>query len=237
MGKSMSIFIEELQASDPSGLEEENRRLEECLKTLEQETTENMDRRGAIGNQIEQLEHGSEGSLTRVMQESLLEGLHEKSREWASWFGPGKSLLKQSKSMRRKGSLQLSLKPRPFFQRLPEAGTRGFIPRSTLPKSMLKIGKDVKRASGTQPGNSRTALSLPAFRFYQGIRQAFGISSVVFDDVLVNFDPERCKSTCEAIKDLVSGNQVFYFTCHPETVQMLVERFPEARAVDLDKVA
>ena len=59
---------------------------------------------------------------------------------------------------------------------------------------------------------------------------------VVFDDVLVNFDPERCKSTCEAIKDLVSGNQVFYFTCHPETVQMLVERFPEARAVDLDAV-
>ena len=83
-GEKYELFIEELQASDPSGLEEENRRLEECLETLEQETSENMDRRGAIGNQIEQLEHGNEGSLTRVMQESLLEGLHEKSREWAS---------------------------------------------------------------------------------------------------------------------------------------------------------
>jgi uncharacterized protein YhaN len=34
----------------------------------------------------------------------------------------------------------------------------------------------------------------------------------------------------------VSGNQVFYFTSHHETVNMLVERFPEARAVDLDAV-
>jgi len=52
----------------------------------------------------------------------------------------------------------------------------------------------------------------------------------------VNFDPERCSSTCEAIKDLASTNQIFYFTCHPETVQMLSERFPECRVVDLDEV-
>ena len=237
-GEKYDIFIEELQASDPSGLEEENRRLDECLKTLEQETTENMDRRGAIGNQIEQLEHGSEGSLARVMQESLLEGLHEKSREWASLVLARKVLAKAIEVYEKERQPAVIVEAQAFFSKI--TGGRYTRIYSPLNSSEIHVeDREGRQKSVPELSRGTTEQLYLSLRF--GFIREFGRHSeslpVVFDDVLVNFDPERCKSTCEAIKDLVSGNQVFYFTCHPETVQMLVERFPEARAVDLEKVA
>ena len=41
---------------------------------------------------------------------------------------------------------------------------------------------------------------------------------VVMDDVLVNFDPERARAACEAIRDLSEQHQVVFLTCHPQTV-------------------
>jgi len=236
-GEKYDVFVEELQASDPLGLEEENRRLEECLETLEHKTSENMDRRGAIGNQIEQLEHGSEGSLARVMQRSLLEGLHEKSREWASLVLAQKILTKAIQVYEKERQPAVIVEAQAFFSKITAGRYRRIY--SPLNSSEIYVEDREGRKKSIQELSRGTAEQLYlSLRF--GFIREFGRHSeslpVVFDDVLVNFDPERCKSTCEAIKDLVSGNQVFYFTCHPETVQMLVERFPEARAVDLDAV-
>lgn len=231
------ILVEELQASDPSGLKEENRRLEECLKTLEQEISDTIDRRGAIRNQIEQLEHGSEGSLARVMQESLLEELHEKSREWASLVLAREILAKAIKVYEKERQPAVIVEAQAFFSKI----TRGRYTRIYSPLNSTEIYVEDRdgRQKRIQELSRGTAEQLYlSLRF--GFIREFGRHSeslpIVFDEVLVNFDPERCKSTCEAIKDLASDNQVFYFTCHPETVQMLVERFPEIRAVDLDAI-
>ncbi|WP_292390783.1 AAA family ATPase [Methanosarcina sp. UBA5] len=231
------IFVEELQASDPSGLKEENRRLEECLKTLEQEISDTIDRRGAIRNQIEQLEHGSEGSLARVMQESLLEEVHEKSREWASLVLAREILAKAIKVYEKERQPAVIVEAQAFFSKI----TRGKYTRIYSPLNSTEICVEDRdgRQKRIQELSRGTAEQLYlSLRF--GFIREFGRHSeslpIVFDDVLVNFDPERCRSTCEAIKDLVSDNQVLYFTCHPETVQMLVESFPETRAVDLDTV-
>lgn len=236
-GEKYDIFVEELQASDPLSLEEENRRLEECLETLEQETSENMDRRGAIRNQIEQLEHGSEGSLARIIQESLLEGLHEKSREWASLVLARMVLAKAIQVYEKERQPAVIVEAQAFFSKI--TGGRYTRIYSPLNSSEIYVEDQEGRKKSIQELSRGTAEQLYlSLRF--GFIREFGRHSeslpVVFDDVLVNFDPERCKSTCEAIKDLVSGNQLFYFTCHPETIQMLAGRFPEARVVDLDAV-
>ncbi|MCC4765363.1 AAA family ATPase [Methanosarcina sp. DH1] len=235
--KDYGVFIEELQASDLSGLKEENHSLEECLKALEQETSDTIDRRGAIRNQIEQLEQGSEGSLARVMQESLLEELHEKSREWASLVLAREILAKAVKVYEKERQPAVIVEAQAFFSKI----TRGRYTRIYSPLNSTEIYVEDRngRQKRIQELSRGTAEQLYlSLRF--GFIREFGRHSeslpIVFDDVLVNFDPERCKSTCEAIKDLASDNQIFYFTCHPETVQMLVESFPETRAVDLDAV-
>lgn len=231
------LFVKELQASELPGLEEENRRLEECLETLEQKTSENIDRRGAIGNQIENLENGSEGSLTRVMQESLLEDLHEKSREWASLVLARKILSRAIEVYEKERQPAVIVEAQAFFSKI--TGGRYTRIYSPLNSSEIYVEDLQGRQKSVQELSRGTAEQLYlSLRF--GFIREFGRHSeslpIVFDDVLVNFDPERCKSTCEAIKDLTSGNQLFYFTCHPETVEMLTGKFPEARVVNLNAV-
>ena len=58
---------------------------------------------------------------------------------------------------------------------------------------------------------------------------------IIFDDILVNFDPARRKHACEAIADLAETCQVLYFTCHPETVRDLTEAVPGAVVMEMGR--
>jgi len=49
---------------------------------------------------------------------------------------------------------------------------------------------------------------------------------VLMDDVLVNFDPARRRGAAEAIAELASERQVVFFTCHPDTADLLAEVAP-----------
>jgi uncharacterized protein YhaN len=41
------------------------------------------------------------------------------------------------------------------------------------------------------------------------------------DDILVNFDRERATRAAHAIRDLATRHQVVFFTCHPQTAELL----------------
>lgn len=59
---------------------------------------------------------------------------------------------------------------------------------------------------------------------------------VLMDDVLVNFDPERRCGAAEAIAELASVRQVIFFTCHPETADLLVDVAPGAVRLELARL-
>ncbi|HYR86425.1 MAG TPA: AAA family ATPase [Terriglobia bacterium] len=52
---------------------------------------------------------------------------------------------------------------------------------------------------------------------------------VVFDDIFVNFDPERSRTSFKAVRDLCSTHQVLLFTCHPHLVAQVEEIVPDAK--------
>ena len=56
---------------------------------------------------------------------------------------------------------------------------------------------------------------------------------VVFDDIFVNFDPERARSSMKAVRELCSTHQVLLFTCHPHLVQTAQEIVPTAKVFPL----
>src|SRR5205823_1972641 len=56
---------------------------------------------------------------------------------------------------------------------------------------------------------------------------------VVFDDIFVNFDPARSRTTFKAIAELCSTHQVLLFTCHPHLVQQVEEIVPAAKVFPL----
>ena len=56
---------------------------------------------------------------------------------------------------------------------------------------------------------------------------------VVFDDIFVNFDPDRSRTSLKALRELCTTHQVLMFTCHPELVTQASEVVPEATIFSL----
>jgi len=46
---------------------------------------------------------------------------------------------------------------------------------------------------------------------------------LIFDDIFVNFDPDRCKAALECLLELAKEFQILFFTCHPEILSNLNE--------------
>jgi uncharacterized protein YhaN len=56
---------------------------------------------------------------------------------------------------------------------------------------------------------------------------------VVFDDIFVNFDPQRSRTSLRAIRDLCDTHQILFFTCHPHLVNYAQEIIPTAKVFPL----
>lgn len=72
------------------------------------------------------------------------------------------------------------------------------------------------------------------FGFIRELGKHSELLPIVFDDILVNFDPDRSRSAGASIIELAETNQIFYFTCHPETKEMFMDLAPEAKVIELD---
>jgi uncharacterized protein YhaN len=47
--------------------------------------------------------------------------------------------------------------------------------------------------------------------------------SLMMDEVLVNFDPERAKGVADVVTGLAKKHQVLMFTCHLESVELMTK--------------
>ena len=56
---------------------------------------------------------------------------------------------------------------------------------------------------------------------------------VVFDDIFVNFDPARSRTSFKALGELCATHQVLLFTCHPHLVKQVQETRPEVKVFSL----
>lgn len=58
---------------------------------------------------------------------------------------------------------------------------------------------------------------------------------LLMDDVVVNFDPERRRGAVAAMAELAAMRQVIFFTCHPETAEILAAVVPGTNVVTLSR--
>jgi uncharacterized protein YhaN len=58
---------------------------------------------------------------------------------------------------------------------------------------------------------------------------------LVMDDVLVNFDPERARLAATVLIETAADHQALLFTCHPETVDMLIGLGAGVRIIEIPR--
>jgi uncharacterized protein YhaN len=233
-GKPYSDFINELKGTTLETLKEKELQLEEKLNEMEKLLSEFRENRGGIAKEIEQIERREEGSSLRIEKAVKIQKLKKKSDEW--------SILILARTIMRKAIEKYEKERQPgvikeaqlFFSKV----TLGRYSRIYAPLDEAKIYVEDRdgRRKDIQDLSRGTAeqlyLSL-RFGFIREFSKRAEPLPIVFDDILVNFDPERFQAACEAIKELIKTYQVLYFTCHPETTDLLTKMILYSRKVDM----
>ncbi len=233
--KRYDDLIIELENIDYPGLKEKEKDLKDRLTSLNNEISNNTDKRGAIRNQIEQLEHCHEGSMLRMEVGVLAEDLNKKSRDWAILVLAQEILTKAIEVYEKERQPSVIIEAQSFFSKITNNRYKRIY--SPLNSSEIYIEDyDGRQKNILQLSKGTTEQLYLALRF--GFIKEFGKHSeslpIVFDDILVNFDPTRSRNAGEAIMELAATNQILYFTCHPETEKMLTNLAPDAQVIDLD---
>ena len=234
-GKSYSDFINELEGAAPEDLEEKKLQLKDRLEEIENNLSELIEERGGIAKEIEQIERREQGSSLRVEKTVKMQKLKKKSEEW--------SILTLARTIMEKGIERYEQERQPgvikeaqsFFSKM----TLGRYPRIYAPLNEAKIyvedkdgsRKDIQDLSG---GTAEQLYLSLRFGFIREFSKRSESLPIVFDDILVNFDPERFRAACEAIKELANTNQVLYFTCHPESADLLTKIIPDSKIIDIN---
>ncbi len=234
-GESYDKFISELEVVDIKTLERNKQELEDNLATLDSEISDNTDERGRMHEQLEQLEYRAEGSMLRMEKEVLKEDLHKKSRDWASYILAQEVLKTAIEVYEKESQPAVIVEAQSFFSSI----TDGRYKRIYSPVSSSDIfveDSDGRQKETFQLSKGTAEQLYLALRF--GFIKELGKHSerlpIIFDDILVNFDPIRSMNAGNTIKQLATTNQILYFTFHPATVETLKEIAPDVKVIDLD---
>lgn len=234
-GEAYSQFLQELTEASPEVLEAEKAELEAALNDINDEWDALKENRGSLKNQIEQIKQEEESSRLRMDYEAALEELRNKSDSWAVLTLARAVLKKAVENYERERQPEVVQEAQRFFSLM----TTGSYSRIYAPLDETPIFVETKKDNvrkETQELSRGTAeqlyLSL-RFGFIREFSQHSESLPVIFDDILVNFDPGRSKAACQAIKKLAQNHQVIFFTCHPETVKMFEEFKPGVKFLSI----
>ncbi|NQE44886.1 hypothetical protein C5S31_02525, partial [ANME-1 cluster archaeon GoMg2] len=193
------------------------------------------EKRGGIAKEIEQIERREEGSSLRMKKIVKMQKLKKKSEEWAvltlARTIMGKAIEKYEHE-RQPGVIK---EAQTFFSKM----TLGRYSRIFAPLDEAKIyveDKDGRRKDiqNLSRGTAEQLYLSLRFGFIREFSKRAESLPIVFDDILVNFDPERFQAAGEAIQELAKTNQILYFTCHPESVNLLTKIIQDSTVIDIN---
>ncbi|MEA2074379.1 MAG: AAA family ATPase [Euryarchaeota archaeon] len=233
-GKPYSDFINELEETTPEDLKEKELQLKEKLDGIENNLSELREKRGGIAKEIGQIERREEGSSIRMGKIVKMQKVEKKSEEWSILTLARTIMGKAIEKYEHERQPGVITEAQSFFSKM----TLGRYSRIFAPLDEAKIyaeDKDSRRkdildlSRGTM---EQLYLSL-RFGFIREFSKRAESLPIVFDDILVNFDPERFRAACEAIRELAKTNQILYFTCHPESADLLTKIIPDSKMIDI----
>jgi len=227
-------FIAALQEYDPVTMLIHLQEKEESLPGIQDRINEINQEIGTLREQRSRIEGDDDLTLLLSREAALREEIRQVSRQWAVYTTASHLLAMAVETFERERQPEILREAQSFFTRI----TDGRYTRVVKPVD----GSDIyieeatggrKKIDELSRGTAEQLYLALRFGYIRDYARSSAPVPVVFDDILVNFDPERRKNACRAIADLAETCQILYFTCHPQTVDDLVEARPDAVVMDI----
>ncbi len=223
--------------TDPMITDQSIEKLEDEIAQLESKRSEHMQNLGAKKNQISELEKNEKLGGLRLEEENLKAQLREALSEW-SVNALCHTLLNKAMTIYEK-------ERQPFV--LKHAGR--YLNKITKKRyvHVIKKADGNKLVVETPEGLQKSVTTLSrgtAEQLYLSMRLAFikeyanrvGTLPLIVDDILVNFDSQRAKTTIRLLNEISKENQIIMFTCHPHTLDLCkseIKNFKEPITIDV----
>jgi uncharacterized protein YhaN len=204
------------------------------LAELEQRLVEARHESGRVEERITMMEKSEERSRALSRQETILARIDEAAEHWAILTLCRAMLDETRKIYETERQPEVLRQASSFFTVM----TEGRYIRVIAPLDGSEI--QVERADGVRLSPQILSRGT-AEQLYLSMRLALVREyanhvdplPVVFDDIFVNFDPERSRTSFKAIRDLCTTHQVLLFTCHPHLVRQVEEIVPDTKVFAL----
>ncbi len=233
-GRNYELFLKELRRSSPAELKREEASLEEELAALDKSAAILEQEKGGISKEIEQIENRQKGSILRIQRHMAIEKLNSAAHEW-SMLAIAETIFKKAIARYERERQPGVIKDAQEFFSMMTLGryTRIYIPASGEGIYVEDNTGERKDMASLSRGTAEQLYLALRFGLLRDLASRSEPLPVILDEILVNFDPERCRAACRAIASLAETHQVLYFTCHPWTADLLADALPELEVIDL----
>jgi uncharacterized protein YhaN len=204
------------------------------LTELEQRLVQARHETGRVEERITMMEHSEERSRALSRQETILARIDEAAEQWAV-ITLCRALLDETRKVyETERQPEVLRQASGFFNVMTES-------RYVRVIAPLDGGEiQVERADSVRLAPQLLSRGT-AEQLYLSMRMALVREyanhvdplPVVFDDIFVNFDPDRSRTSFKALRHLCSTHQILLFTCHPHLVKQVSETVPEAKIFSL----
>src|SRR5215468_4955493 len=204
------------------------------LAELEQRLVQARHESGCVEERITMMERSEERSCALSRQETILARIDEAAEQWAV-ITLCRALLDETRKLyETERQPEVLRQASSFFNIM----TEGRYARVIAPLDGGDI--HVERPDGVRLAPQLLSRGT-AEQLYLSMRLALVREyanhvdplPVVFDDIFVNFDPERSRTSIKALRELCATHQVLMFTCHPHLVRQVEDAVPEANVFAL----
>jgi len=236
-GLDFDDFVQTLKDSNKLNILSEIQKREDEINNIEMNLKEISERKGELNKSIAQLGMEEDLSILRSKESALSETLQDYSRQWAIYSIAEKILNDSIEIYEHQRQPVIIKEAQDFFKMITDGRYTSII--SPLDSKEIIVeqssGKRKEIRELSQGTAEQLYLSL-RFGYIRDFCRNVTSLPVIFDDILVNFDPIRQKNACNAMGKLSETNQILYFTCHPETVRMFEGSVDGVTVINLDGI-
>ncbi|OBQ51732.1 AAA family ATPase [Halodesulfovibrio spirochaetisodalis] len=190
----------------------------------EKEQEQEALRQSLIQAKVEQekLVSTEEQTIQRTQQEALKEEATMLAKEWARYKIAEHMLSRARERFEREQQPEVVKQAGAFFKTITKGAYSGVF-KPLGEENVFALAEDGTRREPEELSRGT------AEQLYLSLRLGHILSHsgqneplpVIMDDIMVNFDPARAANTAATIAELAAHNQVFLFTCHPQTVKLM----------------
>ncbi|MBN1591973.1 MAG: AAA family ATPase [Candidatus Coatesbacteria bacterium] len=227
-------FLDSMRGSVREELKVESGLFDEQLEEFDEQLKDAIDRRGSLKKELELLESEEESSELRLKEQEYRAQLMQLAEQWSA-LRIAQEVLYQAQSIyERERQPEVIREASGIFNTI-TAGRYAGIVKPLSEETFDARSSDDRRFGIEKLSQGTREQLLLAVRL--GLVREFGKRQermpLIMDDVLVNFDRGRARSTANALYDLSEEHQVLLFTCHRETVDIILEVSPKIRIFTL----